>query len=141
MDWDFAIGRFHVGTETRRNKTHSIFAHSKLSAALPRRLLVPCASLAWGLPKYQSHTRLQIIYVYIVRAPSTTFTRRRDSPSARPDSSYASFFFARNVVRIFLIHPLPASPSSSLLSTHITLLTDCILYIASATFGILITCV
>ena len=35
-----------------------------------RRLsLVPCASpCAWGLPKYQSHARLQIMFVYIALA-------------------------------------------------------------------------
>jgi len=45
--------------------------------------------LAWGLPKYQSHTRLQIIYVYIARMRARArasvqhdITRRRRSNSS-----------------------------------------------------------
>lgn len=63
---NFTIARFHIRTVRKRhNKMYLIFARS------PRRCrgVYWCrVLLAWGLPKYQSHTRLQIIYVYIARA-------------------------------------------------------------------------
>lgn len=63
---DFAIGRFHIETgRERSNKMHLIFARSFRRCRGVYWCRVP---LAWGLPKYQSHTRLQIIYVYIARA-------------------------------------------------------------------------
>lgn len=54
---------FTFVTRPPRNKTHSrIFARGS------RRGVYWCrVPLAWGLPKYQSHTRLQIIYVHTSR--------------------------------------------------------------------------
>lgn len=103
---DFAIGRFHIGAERkRRNKTHLIFARSFRRCRGVYWCRVP---LAWGLPKYQSHTRLQIIYVYIARAYSTRHLHDDEIRRRRRGSSHASFFFARNTTRIFLIHSFPA---------------------------------
>ena len=89
-------GCFHNWTiRKRHNKTHLIFARN------PRRCrgVYWCrVLLAWGLPKYQSHTRLQIIYVHVrARASSTTFTRRQDS-AVDAEIHQISHFFSRREV-------------------------------------------
>lgn len=89
--------------------------------------------LAWGLPKYQSHTRLQIIYVYIARMRARVQASIRGTTLHDDDDDIDEtrrrrrnvgillvgdcFFFARRAVRMYFWFTL-SSGHAAILCYH-----------------------